>query len=126
MLKRKLFRDIKNNTSQFITIFLMVLIGVMAYSGIKAYMGGMTETANRFYSNNNLQDINVLGVNFSEEDLSKIKELNHINNAERKLEIPVTNSKNKDISYLLTIIESNEISKFEVVDGIPFDATKTC
>ena len=41
MLKRKMFRDIKNNLSQFITIFLMVMIGVMAYSGIKAYMDGL-------------------------------------------------------------------------------------
>ena len=39
MLKQKMKRDIKNNLSQFITIFLMVAIGVMAYSGIKAYMG---------------------------------------------------------------------------------------
>lgn len=125
MLNKKLFRDIKKNTSQFITIFLMVLIGVMAYSGIKAYMDGMTDTANRFYSNNNLQDINVIGTKFTEDDLENIKNIEHIKNAERKLEIPVTNSKNKDISYLLTIIETNEISKFEVVDGIPFDASKS-
>ena len=42
MLKKKMFRDIKQNLSQFITIFLMVLIGVMVYVGIEAYMDGMT------------------------------------------------------------------------------------
>lgn len=41
MLKRKMLRDIKQNLSQFITIFLMVFIGVMAYSGIESYMEGM-------------------------------------------------------------------------------------
>ena len=40
MLKRKMFRDIKKNLSSFITIFLMIMIGVMAYSGIEAYMAG--------------------------------------------------------------------------------------
>lgn len=124
MLNKKLFRDIKKSASQFITIFLMVMIGVMAYSGIKAYMDGMSDTADRFYSKNNLQDINVLGTNFTEEDLKNIKNINHVKNAERKLELPVTNSKNKDISYLLTIIESNEISKFETVDGIKFNSSK--
>ena len=54
MLKRKMIRDIKNNLSQFITIFLMVMIGVMAYSGIKAYMDGMTKTADKFYSENKI------------------------------------------------------------------------
>lgn len=124
MLNRKLFRDIKINASQFITIFLMVLIGVMAYSGINAYMDGMKDTADRFYNNNNLQDINVLGTNFTVDDLENIKNIEHINNAERKLELPVTNSENKNISYILTVIESNEISKFEIVDGIEFDANK--
>ena len=45
MLVRKMIRDIKNNMSQFIAIFLMVMIGVMAYTGIEAYMGGMQHTA---------------------------------------------------------------------------------
>ena len=54
MLKRKMFRDIRKNLSQFITIFLMTMIGIMVYSGIKAYMGGMQKTSDKFYSENNL------------------------------------------------------------------------
>ena len=69
MLKKKMFRDIKQNLSQFITIFLMVLIGVMVYVGIEAYMDGMTSTANNFYEKCNLQDINILGKSFTEDDL---------------------------------------------------------
>ena len=49
MLKKKMFRDIKQNLSQFITIFLMVLIGVMVYVGIEAYMDGMTSAASYSY-----------------------------------------------------------------------------
>lgn len=60
MLKRKMFRDIRFNLSQFITIFLMVFMGVMVYSGIQSYMRGMTDTANKFYSECNLQDLNVM------------------------------------------------------------------
>ena len=59
MLKKKMIRDIKKNLSQFITIFLMVLIGVMAYSGIESYMDGMKITADNFYKSNNLQDLNI-------------------------------------------------------------------
>lgn len=46
---------------QIITIFLMVFIGIMAYSGIESYMEGMKQTANNFYTQNNLQDLNVMG-----------------------------------------------------------------
>ena len=55
MLRKKMLRDIKHNLSQFITIFLMVFIGVLAYSGIESYMMGMQYTADKFYKGNNLQ-----------------------------------------------------------------------
>lgn len=118
MLKQKMKRDIKNNLSQFITIFLMVAIGVMAYSGIKAYMDGMTETAKVFYEENNLQDMNVYGINFTESDLEKIKSIKNVKNAERKSSITATTD--NDNTLLLNIIETNEISKFYVIDGDGF------
>ena len=83
MLKKKMFRDIKQNLSQFITIFLMVLIGVMVYVGIDAYMDGMIQTADKFYSKNNLQDLNVMG-NLTNKDLEKIKSLKNVKDAEKK------------------------------------------
>ena len=124
MLKKKMIRDIKKNLSQFITIFLMVLIGVMVYTGIEAYMDGMTDTANRFYTNNNLQDLNIMGINFSKENLETVKEIENVNDAERKLVINAINGENADKNFLVSFIESNNISKFYIVDGIPFDVSK--
>ncbi len=43
MLRRKMFRDIRFNLSQFITIFLMVFMGIMVYAGIRSYMDGMVK-----------------------------------------------------------------------------------
>lgn len=77
MLKKKMFRDIRFNLSQFITIFLMVFMGVMVYAGIRSYMDGITVTADRFYSENNLQDLEVIGENFTDEDLKQIKQIEH-------------------------------------------------
>ena len=87
MLRRKMFRDIKNNLSQFIIIFLMVFIGILAYTGIESYMMGMQKTADKFYKENNLQDLNVIGANFTTKDLDDIKKINHVKDAERKLSI---------------------------------------
>ena len=78
MLKKKMFRDIKNNVSQFITIFLMVTIGIMAYCGINAYIIGMTKTADIFYKENNLQDLNLIRSNFTNDDLDIIKNIDNI------------------------------------------------
>ena len=122
-LNIKMFRDIKNNLSQFITIFLMVMIGVMAFSGIESYMDGMSETSEVFYRENNLQDLNVIGANFTKDDLENIKKIDNVKDAERKLSITATTDNDKTL--LLNFIESNNISKFYVVEGEKFDSVKS-
>ena len=123
MLKKKMFRDIKQNLSQFITIYLMVLIGVMVYVGIEAYMDGMTSAADIFYKNNNVQDLNVMG-NLSDKDLDKIKSLDNVKDAEKKLVVNAIDKDDKDKTYLLSFIDSNNISKFHIMDGEKFDVNK--
>ena len=123
MLKKKMFRDIKQNLSQFITIFLMVLIGVMVYVGIEAYMDGMTSAADNFYKNNNIQDLNVMG-NLSNKDLDKIKSLDNVKDAEKKLVVNAIDKDDKDKTYLLSFIDSNNISKFHIMEGEKFDVNK--
>ena len=120
MLKKKMIRDIKNNFSQFVTIFLMVFIGVMAYSGIESYMEGMKKTANNFYGDYNLQDLNVMG-ELSKENVETIKEINNVRNAEGKLSINAVLDDNNDITILMNFIETNDISKFYIVEGEKFD-----
>lgn len=120
MLKRKMLRDIKQNLSQFITIFLMVFIGVMAYSGIESYMEGMKQTANNFYTNYNLQDLNVIG-ELTKENLDTIKQIENVKNAESKLVVNSVLEENSNITLQLSFIESNEISKFYIVDGNEFN-----
>ncbi len=124
MLRKKMLRDIRKNKSQFITIILMVAIGVMVYAGINAYMKGMQTTADNFYTDYNLQDLNVLGNNFKKTDLEEIKSLDNVLDAELKLVLNMNDANNDDKSYLVSIIESNNISKFYVNDGISFDKNK--
>lgn len=125
MLKRKMFRDIKFNKSQFITIFFMVFMGVMVYSGIRAYMDGMVQTADRFYTENNLQDLVVTGSNFTEADLKDIKNIDYVQNAERKLTLVGTMDSAEDRTLQINFIEQNEIAKLYIVDGVEFDKEKS-
>ena len=120
MLRRKMIRDIKQNLSQFITILLMVFIGIMAYSGIESYMEGMKETANNFYGDYNLQDLNVMG-ELSEENINTIKEISNVKNAEGKLNVNGVLENDDDITISMNFIEENKISKFYIVDGENFN-----
>ena len=102
----------------------MVLLGVMVYGGVRSYMDGMQTTADVFYKENNLQDLTVIGSNFSKDDLDKIKKLENVNDAERKLTLMASIEEDKDKVLQLNFIESNNISKFYIMDGEGFDINK--
>lgn len=123
-LTKKLFRDMRKNKMQFITIFLMVFLGVFVYAGIHAYMDGMQKSSDDYYEKYNLQDIWVSGANFSNDDLNKIKSISNVKDAERKLTIN-TLWKEKELDLQTNFIESNNISKFYIIDGEGFSKDKS-
>ena len=84
MLFLKMLRDVRKNFSQFLMIFLMVLLGTAACSGIDGYIQGMQSAVDRFYENGKLQDLNIRGA-LSEEDLKKVSEFDGVQKAEGKL-----------------------------------------
>lgn len=124
-LNKKLFRDIKFNKSQFITIFLMVFLGVFVFSGIHSYMDGMKKSSDIYYEDYNLQDIWMVGENFTNEDLSNVKKLDNIKDAERILTITTTLDNYNDVTLETNFIEQNNISKMYIVDGEEFDKNKS-
>lgn len=123
-LNKKIWRDIWKNKSQFISIFLMTLLGVLAFSGIHGYMDGMEQSSVNYYEEHNLQDLWLTGENFSEDDLEKIKKLDNIKDAERKVILNTTLDGYDDITLETNFIESNNISKFYVVEGEGFNKEK--
>ncbi len=120
MLNKKLKRDILKNKSQFLTIFLMVAIGVMVYTGIESYMAGMNKASEKFYSSNNLEDLTIYG-SFTYDDEAKVKKIDNVTDAEKKLVLNMQDASDKDKNYLASFIESNNISKFYVASGKGFD-----
>ena len=125
MLAKKMFRDIKFNKSQFIAIFLMAFLGVLVYSGVRSYMEGMQNAADKFYEGNNLSDLVAMSTNFSDEDLENVKKIDNVVDAERKLTLTATMESSEDRTLQLNFIESNNICKLYIMDGEPFDKEKS-
>ena len=109
---------------QFFNIFIMVFLGVFVFAGIHAYMDGMEKSADNYYKNNNFQDIWLLGENFSNEDLEKVKNTENVKDAEKMLTINTELENKKDVTLDTNFIESNNISKMYVVDGEEFSKDK--
>lgn len=118
MLKRKMFRDIKNNISQFISIFSMVMIGVLAYTGIEAYMDGMQNSGDKFYDEYNLEDLIAYG-KFNDEIINDLKSIDGINDINGKLSVTAMTGEK---TLLMNFISENTISKFYVDAGEEFSS----
>ena len=106
MLSKKLYREVWYNKSQFLTVFLIVFIGVLVFSGIHAYMDGMDKYSNEFYENNNLQDLWMTGENFTQDELDSITQ-KYGKNTTETLGIEIKNGDTKKTNSI-TINDSND------------------
>ena len=124
-LNKKMYRDIRFNKSQFITIFLMVFLGVFVFSGVHSYMDGMQKSGEEYYEKNNLQDIWLSGENFTNKDLEDVKKVSNVKDAERVLTLTTNLDNYNDVTLETNFIETNNISKMYIIDGEEFDSSKS-
>ena len=75
-LRKDFRREIKKSFSRFISILLIVTLGVAFYSGIRSSMPAMQMTADSVYDKENLMDIRVVGtLGLTDNDLKAISEI---------------------------------------------------
>lgn len=75
-IKKDFRREIKKSISRFISILLIVVLGVAFYSGIRSSMPAMQMTADAVYDKENFMDIRVVGtLGLTQNDLNAIKEI---------------------------------------------------
>ena len=122
MLRKKLYRDLRLNLSQFFVIFIMVMLAVMAFGGVHAYMDGMRVSSEEIYSEYNLADMWLTGEGFSKEDLDKILANENVSAADRRLTLQGTLEGRDGVTLEMNFIESNDVCRMYVFDGEPFDA----
>ena len=141
MLFLKMVRDIQKNFTQFLMVFLMVLLSTAVYSGIDGYVQGMQTKINQFYDGK-LQDLNIRG-SLSEKDIEAVKKIENVETVEGKLTLKeqVLNFKRRNevsnhaddkkqnpdlVDYKLEVnfIKQNNLSKFEIKTGQRFSNTK--
>ena len=108
-LNKKLFRDIWRNKSQFVSIFIMTFLGILCFAGIHSYMDGMQVSGDEYYENYNLQDLIISGENFDRDDLSEVKNISNIKDAERQLNITTS-------LFILNVKSNINVSNTEILN----------
>ena len=123
-IKKKKIKRYKTKQNAIFQHIHNGILGVFVFAGIHAYMDGMDKSADKYYKDNNFQDIWLSGENFSNEDLEKVKNTENVKDAERLLTINTELENKEDVTLETNFIETNNISKMYVVEGEEFSKDK--
>ena len=79
VLLRDTLRSILHNKLRFISVAVIVALGISFYIGIKSASPKMSTTANNYFSEYNLLDVRVTSrIPFTDDDIKKISELKNV------------------------------------------------
>ena len=119
-LLKKMFRDLRNNATQFFSIFIMCFLSMFMLSAFDSNRQGYLSCTEMYYNDTNFMDLCLLSEGFTQEDVNDLERLPEIKHAERRTSVvgKLTNVNNKKIE--LNFIENNEICSLYPVQGDPF------
>lgn len=124
MLFKKMIRDFKSNKTQFLSIFIMLFLGIGIFAGMNAVGEGMSASVTTFYEETNLADVFLISTGFTQKDIDYFSDSALIQNAERRFQINATLIGNDDKTIQLNVVEKNKISTSHLVSGEAFDIDK--
>ena len=117
-----MLRDFKDHKIQFLSIFLMALIGVYAFTGISGEAVGLVDVSTKYYEDTNLADGWIYGEDIDKDIFSDIKGMDQIRDAQREMVVSTVANYSSDPDITLHIVEGKQkISTFHLFKGKDFD-----
>lgn len=120
-------KEIKNTLKRFISILLIVLLGVGFFCGIKATSPDMKKTIDEYFDNQNVMDIQVLStLGLTESDLKELEKVKGVESIEGAyLQDVIVNLGEEEIVVKLESLPAN-INMIETIEGRLPENEKEC
>lgn len=117
MLFKKMLRDIKENKMQFIAIFLMSFITLLAFAGMGSEVQGLQNNLHQYYNETNIADSYIIGSNFNESVVKDIQDMNSTTGIESHFVVKSIANLEDEPKVTLHFLDKNNISKYYPVKG---------
>lgn len=122
MLRKKMMNDFKAHIGQFFSIFFLSFLAICLYTGLAAEISSVNHARRELQQKTNLANHWIVGNDFSKEELEKIRSLEEIDEAQRRIYIETTDQNNACL--FLYLEDENIISKPLVLEGEAYDTKK--
>ncbi|MBQ3420518.1 MAG: hypothetical protein IJH34_02375 [Romboutsia sp.] len=113
---KSIIREIASSKGRFISIMLIILMGVSFFAGIKSSAPDMNYSINKFYNEQKLMDIKIVSsLGLTDKDLELLRNNDKISSysASKSIDVNLIN-----LNSVVKFIENNNnINKLVVVDG---------
>ena len=119
-LQKSNTREILQSKSRFLSILLIILLGVCFYAGIKATGPDMLNTADTYYKDQQLMDAKVVStLGLEDTDLDLLKQEDYVKQAEGSYSVDLIENKDNGIIRVMSldVSEKNPINKPVVLEG---------
>lgn len=112
-LRKDFLREIRKSLSRFISIFVIVFIGVGFFAGVKSTAPDMKNSMDLYYDEYNLMDIRVMStLGLTEDDIGAIKNVNGVDDVQPGYFTDVAATINsREIVFRLHSIPSSNMDK---------------
>lgn len=117
---KNLFRDIKNTPSRFLSIVIIIAVGVAFYSGVRATSPAMQMSADSYLEKNNFMDFTMIStLGLTEGDIKAIKEQENIKEVEGaySLDGVIENEGNQIVVNINSLPKKEGINNIKIIQG---------
>ncbi len=114
---------IKKSFGRYISLFMIVMIGVGFFAGIQATVPDVIAVADDYYSNNNLMDFKIVStLGLTDDDVNELKALNNVKSVIPSYSLDVLN---QEKAIRIHAIE-NTVNTVKLIDGRMPQSDKEC
>lgn len=117
---KNLLRDIKKTISRFLSIVVIIAVGVAFYAGVRATSPDMKRSADYYFNENNLMDFKVIStLGLTKDDLTELGKQPGISMVEGSYSIDAVLEKDKHslVLNINSIPAEKGINEIKIVDG---------
>ena len=117
---KNLFRDIKKTLSRFLSIVIIIAIGVSFYAGIRATSPDMKMSGDDYFNKNNLMDFKLIStLGLTDDDINEVEKQEGITQVEGSYSIDAVIEKDKRLLVLniSSLPGENSINSLRMIRG---------